>query len=66
MRFFKKEDYEPYMCADMIELIKRIRNRCDFLLLCSGFDDLDHAIPTLIEDVFEDAQDLVEYCEDED
>ena len=57
------EELEPYLCYEMKELLKQIRNRCDYLL--SIDDDTLHP-ETLIEDIFEDAQELVDYCvEDE-
>lgn len=59
----KKEEYpewESYLCGEMIELIRQIRNRCDFLLATRECDDLFPE--TLIEDIYEDAQELVEYC----
>ena len=57
------EELESYLCRDMKELLKQIRNRCDYLLTVD--DDTLHP-ETLIEDIFEDAQELVDYCvEDE-
>ena len=47
----------------LIELIKAIRNRCDILLAIQGFDDLQDTIPTLLEDLHEDSQAIMdEYC----
>lgn len=47
----------------LIELLKAIRNRCDVLLAIQGFDDLQDAIPTLLEDLHEDSQAIMdEYC----
>ena len=47
----------------LIELIKAIRNRCNVLLAVQGFDDLQGAIPTLLEDLHEDSQAIMdEYC----
>ena len=55
-------EYEPYMCADMLELILRIRNSADNLLTCP-----EQPYPeTPIENIFGWAQDLVEYVKDED
>lgn len=49
----------------LIELIKAIRNRCNVLLAVQGFDDLQGAIPTLLEDLHEDSQAIMdEYCID--
>ena len=59
-------DTEPYFCQEMIQLVKSIRNRCDVLLAISGFDDLCVSVPTLIEDLYGDAQDLVGYCVEDD
>lgn len=55
---------EPFhVDAWLIELIKSIRNRCDIVLAIQGFDDLQHCIPTALEDLYEDAQEIMdEYC----
>ena len=47
----------------LIELIKAIRNRCDVLLRIQGVEDLQDAIPTLLEDLHEDSQAIMdEHC----
>jgi len=48
---------------NIIELVKAIRNRCDiFLLLCDN-DIAAHLFPALLEDLYQDAQDIIdEYC----
>ena len=47
----------------LIELIRAIRNRCNILLAIQGFGDLQNAIPTLLEDLHEDSQAIMdEYC----
>ena len=51
------------MDEGLIELIKAIRNRCNVLLAIQGFDDLQSAIPTLLEDLHEDSQSIMdEHC----
>ena len=50
----------------LTELIKAIRNRCDIYLALQNSVDrekISHAIPTLLEDMHEDSQAIVdEYC----
>jgi len=47
----------------LVELVKSIRNRCDVVLAIQGFDDLQHSIPTILEDLYGDAQAIMdEYC----
>ena len=52
--------------SEVTELIKAIRNRCEiYLTLCNSVDlpALEPAIPTLLEDMCEDAQTIAtEYC----
>lgn len=55
---------EGYVCTEMVELIKQIRNRCDILLAVSDIDSL--CPETLIEDIYEDAQELLDFCVEED
>lgn len=45
---------------DFHETVKAMRNRCDVLLELNEHSDLFYAIPTVLEDLFEDAQRLVE------
>ncbi len=45
------------------ELIKQIRNRCEAYLLLRSLPnalEIDHLMPTLIEDIFEDCQELID------
>jgi hypothetical protein len=47
----------------LTELIKAIRNRCDIYLLIQDSTEIKHAIPTLLEDMHEDSQAIMdEYC----
>ena len=50
----------------LTELIKAIRNRCDIYLALQDNADAEkikHIIPTLLEDMHEDSQAIVdEYC----
>ena len=50
----------------LTELIKAIRNRCDIYLVLQDKVDAEkikHAIPTLLEDMHEDSQAIMdEYC----
>jgi len=56
-------DDEGYLCHDMKELVKQIRNRCEYLL--NSEQEWLHP-ETLIEDNYEDCQKLLEYCVEED
>ena len=51
---------EPFFCEEMVELVKSIRNRCDFLLATCEDETLKPE--TLIEDLYEDCQALVDFC----
>jgi len=50
----------------LTELIKAIRNRCEIYLVLQNSIDrekISHAIPTLLEDIHEDSQAIMdEYC----
>ncbi len=47
------------------ESIIAMRNRCDVLLELNQHDDLAHLIPTILEDLYEDCQRLIdEYATD--
>ena len=45
---------------DLHETLSAMRNRIDVLLELNQHDDLAYAIPTVLEDLFEDAQRLIE------
>jgi hypothetical protein len=48
--------------VELTELIKAIRNRCDIYDLVQKADAA-HLLPTLLEDLFADAQTIIdEYC----
>ena len=50
---------------ELTELVKAIRNRCEIYLALQG-KDIDHALYTLLEDLYEDAQTIVDqYCTEE-
>lgn len=52
------------MDTRLTELIKAIRNRCDiYLVLQDDAEKIKHAIPTLLEDMHEDSQEIIyNYC----
>ena len=58
------------MDKELIELIKAIQNRCAIILLIwdmranrTGEDKIDYALPTILEDLYTDAQTIVDnYC----
>ena len=51
------------MDEGLIDLVKAIRNRCNILLAIQDFEDLQDAIPTLLEDLHEDSQAIMdEHC----
>ena len=45
---------------DLHETLTSMRNRIDVLLELNEHDDLAHTIPTVLEDLYEDCQRLVE------
>jgi len=45
---------------DLYETLTSMRNRIDVLLELNEHDDLAHTIPTVLEDLYEDCQRLVE------
>jgi len=48
---------------NLSDLVLAIRNRCDaFLYLYRMGPDARHILPTILEDLYEDAQQVVEYC----
>ena len=49
------------------DLVRAIRNRCDALLYLSRLgSDVHYVFPTLIEDMYEDCQELIDtYCIEE-
>ena len=47
----------------LYELVKAIRNRCDAIVRLYELGDTDHIMPTLLEDLHEDSQELIDdYC----
>ena len=59
------------MDKELTELIKSIRNRCDIYILITNISslsheeraDVEHLLPTLLEDLFTDAQEIIDnYC----
>ena len=54
----------------LTELVKAIRNRCEIYLTLQNsvsWEKISHAIPTLLEDMHEDSQAIVdEYCVEKD
>jgi hypothetical protein len=49
--------------AEVTELIKAIRNRCDIYMLICDNAIADHLLPTLLEDLHLDSQDIIDgYC----
>lgn len=55
------------MDKELIELIKAIRNRCDICLILDNavvdVDDLARIFPTILEDLHEDSQEIIDkYC----
>lgn len=52
---------------ELIELMKSIQNRCVIFLAICEFGDISHTLPTLLEDMIEDCQEMAEkYCVVED
>jgi len=49
--------------AELMELIKAIRNRCDVCLDLYALGDREHLLHTILEDLYDDAQTIIdEYC----
>ena len=49
--------------SELIELVKQIRNRCDIFLAIQGNEGLNYAMPTILEDIYEDCQQVIDdYC----
>jgi len=49
--------------SELTELVKAIRNRCDIYLAIRNNSTVNHAVPTLLEDMHEDSQTIMdEYC----
>jgi hypothetical protein len=49
--------------GEVTELIKAIRNRCDIYMLIRNNSIADHLLPTLLEDLHEDSQVIIDgYC----
>ena len=49
--------------GEVTELIKQIRNRCDLYILVCQNPIADHLLPTLLEDVHEDSQAIIDgFC----
>ena len=56
----------PEDTMELVELIRAIRNRCDIFLALYPVGGTSHAWPTLLEDLGEDAMDILEtYCIDD-
>ena len=52
--------------AEVTELMKAIRNRCDIYMLICENPVADHLLPTLLEDMHEDSQAIIDgYCTEE-
>jgi hypothetical protein len=50
----------------LFDLARAIRNRCDILLLLQRWGSAGHLIPTILEDLYQDSQTLVDrYCVDD-
>ena len=48
---------------ELAEIIKAIRNRCDVVLTLIEHYGTEHLIPTVLEDLYTDAQTIVDdYC----
>jgi hypothetical protein len=61
--------FEAQMDTQLFEIVKSIRNRCEVLLLLSvaySETEIKNIIPTLLEDIHEDSQEIIEkYCIEE-
>lgn len=48
---------------ELIELIRSINNRCVIFLAICEFGDISYTLPTILEDMYEDCQEIAEkYC----
>ena len=53
--------------AEITEVIKAIRNRCDIYMLICDNPVADHLLPTLLEDLHTDSQNIIDgYCIEKD
>ena len=50
------------MVNEQYELTKSIRNRCDIALWLMEAEVLEHTLPTLFEDIYIDAQEIIDQC----
>ena len=51
------------MDTELTELVRAIRNRCDIYLILKEVVKTEHLMPTLLEDLFIDAQEIMDsYC----
>jgi len=49
--------------SDLYDLIKAIRHRCDIVLALGTLDETAHLLPTILEDLYMDAQVIIDsYC----
>ena len=48
---------------ELKELVKSIRNRCDIFLYICDSPECQHLLPTLLEDLYVDAQQIIDnFC----
>jgi len=48
---------------ELYEAVRAIRNRCDAILSLRLVDNIEHVLPTLLEDMHEDSQMIMDdYC----
>ncbi len=48
---------------ELTELVRAIRNRCDIYMLACDNPEAHRLLPTLLEDLYDDAQTIIdEYC----
>ena len=53
--------------SDVTELVKAIRNRCDIYAFLQQYPTADHLLPTLLEDLHEDSQAIIDgFCVEKD
>ena len=53
--------------AEVTELVKQIRTRCDIYTLICGNPIADHLLPTILEDLHEDSQAIIDgFCTEKD
>ena len=49
--------------SERTELVRAIANRCEIYLILQSVENTEHLIPTVLEDLFDDAQMVIdEYC----